>query len=95
MLNSFLLEKHTDGEGTIMIDDSAETLKLTASLIKEDAEIDFECMVSQVLESGEIREYCEALILQDVAESVHKNIIAEEKATRLLKELIESKLRSI
>ena len=92
MLNSFLLEKHTDGQETTMIDDSAETLKLTASLIKEDAEIDFECMVSQMLESDEIKEYCEALIMQDIAESVYKNIVAEEKATQLLKELIQAKL---
>lgn len=88
MLKESLKEKHTDGQETIMIDDSSITLKLTAELIEEDCEIDFECMLSELLESDEIREFCVEMIKHNIAEGVHKELAVEEKAKSILIETI-------
>lgn len=53
MLNKFLKDFHTDGQGLIMINDSKATLIMTMDLIREDAEGDYECMVNQLDESDE------------------------------------------
>jgi len=94
MLKEFLKEKHTDGQGSIMIDDSPETLKLTAELIRDDSEIDFECIVSQLLESDEIREFCESIAVQNIAESIHKTVACDAKAESLIKETVDRLLRA-
>ena len=54
MLNEYLTDEHTDGEGHIEINEDIEILRNTASLIKEDSEIDFECMKNEILELKEM-----------------------------------------
>ena len=62
MLPSFLEEFHTDGQGTIMINDDESVLRMTMELIKEDAEIDYECMSNQLDESDEKLSLLESML---------------------------------
>jgi hypothetical protein len=94
MLKQFLTENHTDGNGAIEVSDSIEVLKLTAEIIKSDSEIDFECMVSELLESDEIRKFCESVILQDIAEAIQDTTTCDDKAESILNETIDRILRT-
>ena len=62
MLDSFIDEFHTDGQGSIMIDDSEVTLRMTIDLIKDDASTDYDCMISEVIESDEAESLCQSMI---------------------------------
>lgn len=95
MLNSLLKEKHSDGQGTIMIDSSSVTLDLTASLIEEDDSTNHDFMVDQLLESDELRVFCRSMVGRKVMDVVISHLEIEKLAEKNLIELIESKLRSM
>lgn len=62
MLSQFLTDFHTDGEGSIMINDSEAILRMTIDLIREEASTDYDCMVSEVIESDEAESLCQSMI---------------------------------
>lgn len=94
MLNSFLTDNHTDGEGSIMISDDIETLKNTASLIKEDSEIDFDGMKSEILELDAMEELAEALAGQRVDKAIQIMVDLTGSAETILTETIDRLLRA-
>ena len=94
IIDGFLTDNHTDGEGHIEISDDIKVLKLTAELIKTDKPTDFDCMVSEMLESDEIKQYCINLISQDIVETVHDNLACDDKAEAILNETIDRLLRA-
>ena len=94
MLLSFLKEFHTDGQGSIMISDSLVTLRMTADLIREDSSIDYDCMVEQLLESDEIKSFCESLVNQRIDDALKCVVDADDLSEKNLIETIERLLRA-
>lgn len=93
MLNQFLTDHHTDGEGSIMISDDIQVLKNTASLIKEDSEIDFACMKSQILELDAMEELAEALAGQRVDKAIQILTELTDTSEQILTATIDQLLR--
>ena len=93
MLNQFLTDHHTDGEGSIMINDEIQVLKNTASLIKSDSEIDFECMKNQILELDAMEQLAEALAGQRVDKAIQILTELTDTAEQILTATIDQLLR--
>ena len=93
-LETHLSDNHTDGEGHIMIDDSSETLDMTASIIREDSPIDYEIMVDELLESDEFRSLAESFVNRIIVDVVTCHLDIEKLAENNLVELIDLKLRA-
>ena len=93
MLNQFLTDNHTDGEGSIMINDEIQVLKNTASLIKSDSETDFACMKSQILELDAMEQLAEALAGQRVDKAIQILTELTDTAEHILTATIDELLR--
>ncbi len=93
MLNQFLNDNHTDGEGSIMISDDIQVLKNTASLIKEDSEIDFACMKTQILELKAMEQLAEALAGQRIDKAIQILTELADTSEQILTATIDQLLR--
>ena len=94
MLNQFLTDNHTDGDGVIQISDSIEVLKNTASLIKEDKRTDFDCMKSEILELDAMSELAEALASQQIDKAIQVLVTLTDASETILTETIDRLLRA-
>lgn len=94
MLKDFIKDFHTDGQGSIIINDSLPTLRMTADLIRDDSEGDYECMVEQLLESDEVRSFCECLVNQRIDDALKCVIDVEALSEKNLIETIDRLLRA-
>ena len=94
IINGFLTDNHTDGDGIITINDDVKVMKLTAELIQTDKSTDFDCMVSELLESDEVEAYCKTLILQKLGNLVVDNMACDKLAASILTECIDRLLRA-
>jgi len=93
MLNQFLTDHHTDGEGSIMISDDIQVLKNTADLIKSDSEIDFECMKNQILELDAMEQLAEALAGQRIDKAIQILTEIADTSEQILTATIDQLLR--
>jgi len=94
MLNKFLKDFHTDGQGSIMINESLDTLRMTVDLIREDSSTDYDCMVEQLLESDEVRSFCQCLVNQRINDALKCVIDADDLSGKNLTETIDRLLRA-
>jgi hypothetical protein len=97
-LNSFLLknliENHTIDGDHIRVDDSQEVLDLTAGLIEDDSETDFDCMVEQLRESDELTDLLKGMVRRSAVDSILKILEIETLSEKNLIETINRLLRA-
>lgn len=95
MLNEHLKEKHTDGDGLIMVDDSLKALRETIAIIKEEADIDYDDMVMQVLELDQTRALAEAVLTLDMVEILKEIGTLIAKTESIIKDEINHRLKTL
>jgi len=94
IIDGFLTDNHTDGEGHIEISDDIKVLKLTAELIKTDKPTDFDCMKSEILELDAMEELAEALAEQQIDKCIQILVTLTDASETILTETIDRLLRA-
>lgn len=83
-----LKENHIDKEGNISISDDNKILSEAVELMKDDCESDYLCMMDQLLESVEIRNFLESMMHID-AKKTEKSL---EKLQKKYSEILEESI---
>ena len=93
VLLKHLIESHSN-DGYIKVYDSTAVLDLTASMIEQDPEIDFDCMVEQLRESDELTYFLKGMVRRSTVDSVLGHLDMELVVKNNLTETIDRLLRA-